>query len=61
MDAHAREAIAGCDALPLGDGNRVHPDALDCLTFYDRRWHDAVTRALAAIGLQPPVNDENTM
>jgi hypothetical protein len=48
------EAIGGRPVLPLGDGNRVHLDTLDCVIAYGERWRDAATRALAAMRLPPP-------
>lgn len=55
---------AGCgapigpgDRFDTGDGNRVHFDdrhGLDCLIAYGARWRGAATRALAAMGLEPP-------
>jgi hypothetical protein len=53
--------IGGREALPLGDGARVHFDeahGLDCLARYGQRWRGAATRALAAMGLQPPAEDD---
>lgn len=49
--------IGGREALTLSDGNGVHLDTLDCLLAYGRRWRGAATRALAAMGLQPPPDD----
>jgi hypothetical protein len=51
------ESIRGRQALPLGDGSRVHLDGahgLDCTIAYGERWRGAATRALIAMGLQPP-------
>jgi hypothetical protein len=48
------ELIGDRPALDLADHNRVHFDALDCLLDYGRRWRDAATRALVALGLPPP-------
>jgi hypothetical protein len=64
--AHCPPAAAGICAgcgQPLGgvavvvmiDGNRVHDRAGHaCLITYGERWRDAATRALIALGLQPP-------
>jgi hypothetical protein len=51
------EPIGGQDALALGDGCRVHLDdvhGLDCLAAYGERWRGDANRGLAAMGLQPP-------
>ncbi|MGH7100398.1 MAG: hypothetical protein ACREE4_22510, partial [Stellaceae bacterium] len=59
--AGCREPIGGFDALPLGEGNRVHlgeAHGLDCLLAYGRRWRGAATRALVAMGLLPPADDD---
>ncbi|MGH7114465.1 MAG: hypothetical protein ACREE9_08220 [Stellaceae bacterium] len=55
---------AGCgapvdpdDRFDTGDGNRVHfgdRHGLDCLIAYGKRWRGAATRALVAMGLEPP-------
>jgi hypothetical protein len=54
--------IGGVGALLLGDGARTHFDTghgLDCLIDYGHRWRGAATRALAAMGLQPPAEDDD--
>jgi hypothetical protein len=43
----------------MGDGNQVHFDSLDCLIRYGQRWRGAATRALVAMGLQPPASDDD--
>jgi hypothetical protein len=53
--------IAGQEALGAGDGNRVHLDdahGLDCVIRYGERWRGAATRALVAMGLQPPAGND---
>jgi hypothetical protein len=58
----SRDLCAGCrrpigetEALDLIDGNRVHdPSDNDCLIRHGERWRRAATRALVALGLQPP-------
>ncbi|MGH7111039.1 MAG: hypothetical protein ACREFK_11490 [Stellaceae bacterium] len=62
--AGCREPIGGFDALPLGDGNRVHLGdraGLDCLLAYGPRWRGAASRALRAMGLHPPADDDEAM
>jgi hypothetical protein len=49
-----RRPIGDRETLALGDGNRVHPDDLNCLIRHGERWRRAATRALVAVGLQPP-------
>jgi hypothetical protein len=49
-----RRPIGDGQTLDLCDGNRVHFDDLDCLLQHGRRWRGAATRALTAMGLQPP-------
>lgn len=49
--------IGGREVLMLADSNRVHLDTLDCLLAYGRRWRGAATRALAAMGLEPPAEE----
>jgi hypothetical protein len=39
------------------DGNRVHLAILDCLIRHGERWRAAATRALIAMGLQPPAGE----
>jgi hypothetical protein len=54
-------AIGGFKALDLGDGNRVHfggDYGSECLIAYGRRWRGAASRALEAMGLQPPADDD---
>lgn len=61
-----RELCAGCRrpigteaALNLIDGNHVHDRAgHECLIRHGERWHAAATRALIAMGLQPPVGED---
>jgi hypothetical protein len=51
------EPIGGRASLDLAEGTRVHLDdarGLDCLIAYGLRWRSAATRALVAMGLQPP-------
>jgi hypothetical protein len=50
--------IGGLASLDFQDGNRVHFDELDCLIRYGERWRGAATRALVAMGLQPPAVDD---
>jgi hypothetical protein len=52
------EAIGGIRSLDFQDGNRVHLDKLDCLLRYGERWRGAATRALVAMGLQPPAGED---
>ncbi len=65
----SRELCAGCRrpigteaALDLIDGNRVHDrdrDGNDCLIRHGERWRAAATRALTAMGLQPPAEEDS--
>jgi len=52
------EPIGGLASLEFQDGNRVHFDELDCLIRYGERWRGAATRALVAMGLQPPAGND---
>jgi hypothetical protein len=52
--------IGGLPALNLADGNRVHLDKLDCLLAFGERWRSDATRALVAVGLRPPAEDDAT-
>jgi hypothetical protein len=58
--AGCRRPLAGAEALDMIDGNRVHLASLDCLVRHGERWRHAATRALAAMGLQPPGADNVT-
>lgn len=49
-----RRPIGDGETLALGDGNRVHLDDLNCPIRHGERWRRAATRALVAVGLQPP-------
>jgi hypothetical protein len=51
-------AIGQAPALDLVDGSRVHDTAgQDCLIRCGKRWRGEATRALVALGLQPPTQD----
>ena len=53
-------AIAGGTPIfDMGDGNQVHFDSLDCLIRYGQRWRGTATRALVAMGLQPPAGERD--
>jgi hypothetical protein len=58
--AGCREPIGGLKGMMLGDGNRVHLDRLDCLFSFGERWRGEATRALAAVGLRSPDEDDAT-
>jgi hypothetical protein len=45
------QAVDSTQALTLDDGCRVH---LACVARYGRRWREAATAALSALGLRPP-------
>jgi hypothetical protein len=60
-----RSHCAGCGqpigsraAFDLGDGNRTHLDRLQCLILYGDRWRDEAKRALIAMGLRPPSEED---
>jgi hypothetical protein len=52
--AGCRRPIGMAKSLDLIDGARLHDSGYDCLIRHGERWRRAATRALAAIGLQPP-------
>lgn len=55
------EPMGGLASLDLLDGNRVHLDhrhGLDCVIAFGERWRGAATRALAAMGLKAPTDDD---
>jgi hypothetical protein len=52
------EPIGGLPAVDCGDGNRVHLGSLDCIVRFGERWRGAATRALLAMGLQPPAGED---
>jgi hypothetical protein len=52
--AGCHEPIGDLEDLVLADGQRVHFETLNCLLRYGERWRGAATRALTALGLQPP-------
>jgi hypothetical protein len=55
--AGCRRPIGSTDVLDLIDGNRVHIAASqDCLIRHGNRWRANATRALLALGLQPPTS-----
>lgn len=56
--AGCRKPIGAAAALDLSDGNRVHIDTLTCLIRHGARWRAAATKALAAMGLQPPAGSQ---
>lgn len=52
----------GINALLLADGTRVHLHGdLHCLTTYGSQWRRAATRALVALGLEPPAGIAESM
>lgn len=55
--AGCAQLIGGVPALSMIDGNRVHLDDIDCLIRYGQDWRRDATRALVAIGLQPPAGE----
>jgi hypothetical protein len=53
--AGCRRPIGEAEALDLIDWNRVHiADGHGCLIYHGERWRRAATRALVAMGLEPP-------
>jgi hypothetical protein len=55
--AGCRRPLGNAELLHLGDGNRVHLDNLNCVIRHGERWRRAATRALVAMGLQPPAEE----
>jgi hypothetical protein len=55
--AGCRRPLGNAGLLHLGDGNRVHLDNLNCVIRHGERWRRAATRALVAMGLQPPAEE----
>jgi hypothetical protein len=53
--AECGEAIGEALPLDLIDGNRAHFEGYSCIK-YVQRWREAATRALVAMGLQPPAS-----
>jgi hypothetical protein len=55
--AGCRRPIGASEALDLVDGNRVHlTNSNFCLIQHGNRWRANATRALLALGLQPPTS-----
>jgi len=52
--AGCRRPIGTAKFLDLIDGARLHNNGYDCLIRRSERWRAAATRALTALGLQPP-------
>jgi hypothetical protein len=46
--------LGGSQALNLPDGNRVHLEPIDCLIRFGKRWRGDASKALIALGLEPP-------
>jgi hypothetical protein len=51
--------IGGLEALNLPDGNRVHLEPISCLITFGNRWRAEADAALAALGLDLPVEEES--
>jgi hypothetical protein len=51
--------IGGLPALDLADGNRAHIDNVNCVIRCGERWRGAATRALTAMGLQAPADEDH--
>jgi hypothetical protein len=50
-----RKPIAMTKTIPLIDGTRIHDvEGHECLISYGRRWRNAATAGLRALGLDPP-------